>query len=528
MKRQNLKKISYLFFLITLLFGLSFASDVFGAYELSDGLVRYLNHGDGTDETGNFSPLGTGLSSVEGKFGAGIGYNGTNSKLEVSTSTPTWSSVMGRSDYVKFSIGAWIYITDPGQQAIFSQGYQDACSSPYSAWRIGVEADNKPRFGAGSSVADEMVITATDAISEDAWHFIVGTWNNTSDVMYLYVDGTEVASSTFTGKEIYVKNVGTYEGYLDECGNYFEGRIDETFFYEYDLTADQISDLWNSGTGQEICITEGCAYEFEGYDIEITNIESGGYQILPQFLVVSTTSPLPRPYTLRHLLYYTTSTIASSTYTEYYPINSQLQPFIASYNIPDLATSSPDFHTWWIVYAMLYDVNTNQIKASTSVAFWFENFAATSTRWSIDDLFEYENCNDTLIASSTWGELVCHTRNIGRAIGWIFIKPHGPTNEYIGDAFNNFSETFPFVFVFGTANKIQEYISNSTTTSPGTTDISLIIPAYRNNPSSTFVIFSSSSMITGFGQDLYNAWSNFVLIGLGTLMIIALIMMTGI
>ncbi len=85
------------------------------------------------------------------------------------------------------------------------------------------------------------------------WHYIVGTYDNTTEICKLYVDGKENASMHYPSfGSIGTNDVPLYlGGYL---GDYYqlEGRLDEVALWNRSLNASEISVLWNNGSGKNI------------------------------------------------------------------------------------------------------------------------------------------------------------------------------------------------------------------------------------------------------------------------------------
>jgi len=73
------------------------------------------------------------------------------------------------------------------------------------------------------------------------WHHIAASYNASSGMMKVYVDGVEDNSKTLTDLSDY--NITTSESHLligSFFGNYFEGNIDDVRVYSRELTSDEI------------------------------------------------------------------------------------------------------------------------------------------------------------------------------------------------------------------------------------------------------------------------------------------------
>lgn len=86
------------------------------------------------------------------------------------------------------------------------------------------------------------LITATFSLSTSVYAHVVGTWSGTS--MKLYVNGTQLASGSFTGPIASSTNP-LQAGHNPAGTDYFPGDIDEVAVYNYALTGTQISNHYS-------------------------------------------------------------------------------------------------------------------------------------------------------------------------------------------------------------------------------------------------------------------------------------------
>ena len=81
----------------------------------------------------------------------------------------------------------------------------------------------------------------TSALDLDVWYHIVGTYDQESGAMNIYVDGTLVDSKTYKFTQMTtVRNFSI--GYGDS--GYFDGVIDEVRIYDRALTAEEVKELY--------------------------------------------------------------------------------------------------------------------------------------------------------------------------------------------------------------------------------------------------------------------------------------------
>jgi Concanavalin A-like lectin/glucanases superfamily len=95
-------------------------------------------------------------------------------------------------------------------------------------------------------------------LGTSAFHHIVATYD--TSVMRLYVDGTEVASTTNTGDGSAGDNlfsIGSYPGGGSDIGGYSNAVIDELGVWTKALSATDVANLYNNGSGLPYEVSAG-------------------------------------------------------------------------------------------------------------------------------------------------------------------------------------------------------------------------------------------------------------------------------
>lgn len=145
-----------------------------------------------------------------------IDLDGTNDDISIGTPLPTSSS---------FTKEAWVYATE-------TSGSHNILSSSGSPFWI-----NNGRLKAGIGGTIE-VISDPGTFPSNTWVHVAVTFDNPTNTMRLYRNGTLVASSTsvtsnYSGESMYI---GSWQGSM----SFFEGRIDEVRIWNTARTATQI------------------------------------------------------------------------------------------------------------------------------------------------------------------------------------------------------------------------------------------------------------------------------------------------
>ena len=150
------------------------------------------------------------------------------------------------------TVSAWIKIeTLPttGQFMSIFYNAQDANNTQLYLDIYEQSSTQKIRFGSWGSPNDYYVIY-NHSLSTATWYHIVGTHDGTN--FKLYIDGVEYSTSTNAGA-IHNNSDDSSIGARDisgTFGNHFDGLVDEVGVWYRELTAGEISWLYNSGSGR--------------------------------------------------------------------------------------------------------------------------------------------------------------------------------------------------------------------------------------------------------------------------------------
>jgi hypothetical protein len=164
-----------------------------------------------------------------GKSGSAYYFDGTDDYIDLGNPSAL------NANFTQITLEAWVMInaTPPGEPVIVGKGAGVKYSLTYYL-------DGKIYFYiyTGSNFLGS-------AMSLNAWHHVVGTFNGTGKV--LYIDGAQVAinatdSYGATGITTLSAFIGGNYG-----GNYLNGSIDEVRIYNATLTAAQVAAIYNGG-----------------------------------------------------------------------------------------------------------------------------------------------------------------------------------------------------------------------------------------------------------------------------------------
>lgn len=210
-----------------------------GLNPLWDGLLAYYT----ADSTAN-DALGTynGTLVNGATYGTGIINNGFNLDgiNDYASISPTFGSSL-TAPTSAFTYSAWVYKTKSGQAFIVQNGTVDmgCCLFVTSGGFVGLTYQGVTQQTSSSISAG--------FVNLNTWHHLVAAYDGAGSVTF-YNDGADVGTKSISwtdGTGTSNTYIGTYSG----ISNYFGGIIDEVGVWDRQLTASEVTDLYNSGAG---------------------------------------------------------------------------------------------------------------------------------------------------------------------------------------------------------------------------------------------------------------------------------------
>jgi len=210
---------------------------------VSDGLVGYWKLNEDSGSTASDSSV-NGLSGV---------IHGSPSFLESGKSgramafTPNDSILVDNSlllEQESFTVSAWVYT-----EASVDSGQQYALNMP-GGYSLGLSSGNAVFSMDGSSPLNG------PALSQGAWHMLVGTYNAATQNMTLYYDGVAVDSGSAASAPSYSSHSPL------TIGSGLQGvALDDVRIYSRPLSSVEIRQLYSNPSGLIYSVDkQGCAY----------------------------------------------------------------------------------------------------------------------------------------------------------------------------------------------------------------------------------------------------------------------------
>lgn len=214
---------------------------------LDSGLVSYYPLSDTSDSVGSNTATNIGTATfTTGKIGNALTLNGSSQALTVGTSL--------LSAYSACTIASWFKLGATG-------AYQRIVSkTDDTTYNQLVRVTNGNKLAAHISTSSESTITGGTTLSSGVYYFGVVTYDGSNINLYLngVSDATAVAKTGSLKTSADIVSIGRdNQGATSE---YFNGQIDEIGIWSRALTADEISQLYNSNRALAYPLTAPTLY----------------------------------------------------------------------------------------------------------------------------------------------------------------------------------------------------------------------------------------------------------------------------
>ena len=233
----------------------AYSADTTASSSLKTSLVSVYNGESNANDskgTNNGTPQG-GLTYGTGKIGNAFVFNGSNSYVKLTTDTMKFAG--------DFSISAWCYFSgaSANTQTIFSNlTYDGTYGYGYYLYYMNntltFQINNSLPFASGGNVQLNYGVNIFNG-----WHLVTVTRKSSTGTK-MYLNGNLVANNTSTYNPNYHSNMipsigstdygTTYNGLVSYYSN-SGTKIDALNIWTKELTASEVSELYNSGNGAQ-------------------------------------------------------------------------------------------------------------------------------------------------------------------------------------------------------------------------------------------------------------------------------------
>jgi len=184
-------------------------------------------------------------------YGTGIISNGAD--FEYSSSeylSIAGASQVGLDVTGDFSISGWVYYESlSNNHYVISKGFESD-GNTVRAYKFGWETGNVLSLHISSAGSGGTQVTVAWTPSTATWYHLVVNYDADAGSADFYVNGSQ-QGTTQTGlpNAIYNGSSKTFVGSYDQTYYFHDGILDELGFWSRVLTTDEITSLYNSGTG---------------------------------------------------------------------------------------------------------------------------------------------------------------------------------------------------------------------------------------------------------------------------------------
>lgn len=211
---------------------------------LRDGLVGYWKCDDEygvTDLVGTANGSVSGATSgLTGQIGDAYSLDGVNDVINFGDNYD-----FGTGD---FSISLWFKTSSTGFDYFATKG-TGANSGAAPGW--GVAQTNGALYGfITDSGGRQILSTVGSGLNDGAWHHAVWVFDRDANCT-IYIDGSAQTPESISGTSGTLNNAENFRwGILSSASSYGEFEIDEVGLWDRVITSDEVTSLYNSGTGQ--------------------------------------------------------------------------------------------------------------------------------------------------------------------------------------------------------------------------------------------------------------------------------------
>ena len=243
--------------------------DMVSAARIGDEVVWYENVDGGYvlglslsgtpngSETITVSPASSAIFDVAGNAASTSQSNNTVSLNAVVTNYVLDLNGSNEAAYVAddpafettdFSIQAWV---DPSD--LPNSGDQAWFVNKNRVYRMGLDNDGGTtkifaQHRSGGTWIPGTIQGSTLSDASGGWYHVVFTFDDSSNRLRLYINGSRVAQESYSGSTVNQNSEFSIGRRHDTNGGYYHGKIDEVAYWNTELDANAITALYNSGT----------------------------------------------------------------------------------------------------------------------------------------------------------------------------------------------------------------------------------------------------------------------------------------
>ena len=265
---------------------------------ISEGLITYYpfdgNYsdfsGNGNHGTNNGSTLNN--NSINSNYLLNAEFNGVDNTISAVSPLVNANS--------SSSISAWIYLqpNNPSWQRIITKIYGSNIGARAGSIDI-FSNTNKLRYVIVSDTGTDYSATSTTVLNNNQWYYVVGTYDNTTGNVSIYINGNFENSIINTEKTTTSGSSPFYIGSELNTGTptYFNGSLDEVRIYNRALSESEIELLYNESPYNLVCNNCNTSnlqlynLDEKNYNISFVSVLNSNVERLEQTFNIDLTNP---------------------------------------------------------------------------------------------------------------------------------------------------------------------------------------------------------------------------------------------
>ena len=227
-------------------------------------LAFYPFDGNANDASGNNNDgVVTGAALSSGYEGQSYHFNGSSDLIRLPLN-------INPSVHPQLTMGAWVNVNsaNPIRQVI---------SEDNGGFDRSLGIDNRGGGTGWSAFAGTGQVLGYEPVTSGEWTFVAVVYDQAAGTVTLYVNGHAFQKAGSLGAGNTFSVIGANPGF----GQYFSGTIDDVFFYDTAMTADEITAIRNGGEAEILGTASGKHYTYDPTFSQVTSFtDELGHQTL--------------------------------------------------------------------------------------------------------------------------------------------------------------------------------------------------------------------------------------------------------
>lgn len=210
----------------------------------TDILAYWKFDSDATDSVGSADGTVSGATNTTGFINNGYDFDGVNDYIDLGDN----SALELVND---LTVSFWTKTTTTVNDYFFANG-TDFAASQFGGYAIKIQG-GKVKVQKATSTTTNIELTGTVSVNDGNWHHVVVLIKSSGN-MQIYVDGSSDVSNSDTSDVAYNNHYQQWgawfsTGEADHAKQAIDALIDECGLWSRELSASEITELYNSGTG---------------------------------------------------------------------------------------------------------------------------------------------------------------------------------------------------------------------------------------------------------------------------------------